>query len=169
VDDAHYPLGMEGHPLPTIAQVLPGLPPAAPNLQTISQAVAPLGGATPSTMVRSQQSNLESDSDPGKLLDSMRQTFQLMEQSLYALLSRTSDSSLNDVRRAFCSSAKGVRKRLVAWQNKHMPSKANGKSSAHEFLVHEPEWWSKGCHAFPGCNVIVREDDWGSIIAFTIG
>lgn len=32
----------------------------------------------------------------------------------------------------------------------------------------EPEWWNSGCHAVPGGNVIVREDDWGSIIAFTL-
>lgn len=32
----------------------------------------------------------------------------------------------------------------------------------------EPEWWQRGYHAVPGANVIVKEDDWGSIIAFTL-
>ncbi|KIY71237.1 hypothetical protein CYLTODRAFT_487452 [Cylindrobasidium torrendii FP15055 ss-10] len=31
-----------------------------------------------------------------------------------------------------------------------------------------PLWWSTNCHVPPSGNVIVREDDWGSIIAFTM-
>ncbi|PPQ69941.1 hypothetical protein CVT24_003691 [Panaeolus cyanescens] len=32
----------------------------------------------------------------------------------------------------------------------------------------EPEWWRPGCHVLPGGNIIVREDDWGSIISHTL-
>ncbi|KAF9005762.1 hypothetical protein BDZ89DRAFT_1079975 [Hymenopellis radicata] len=31
-----------------------------------------------------------------------------------------------------------------------------------------PNWWSKSSHVPPSGNVIVREDDWGSIIAFSM-
>ncbi|KAF8497738.1 hypothetical protein F5888DRAFT_1803202 [Russula emetica] len=34
--------------------------------------------------------------------------------------------------------------------------------------IQEPHWWHSGFHAVPGGNVIVQEEDWGSIIAFTL-
>ncbi|KAJ7826005.1 hypothetical protein B0H14DRAFT_1278453 [Mycena olivaceomarginata] len=68
--------------------------------------------------------------------------------------------------------AKGGEKRLAAWQKKHLvlPGRSKGKKKQLEMAMAapEPEWWGKGCHTAPGCNVIVREDDWGSIIAFTM-
>lgn len=104
--------------------------------------------------------------DSQSKLSQLRHRLQQLEQSLYIQLASTPISSLNDVRRSFLASAKGTEKRLTAWQKKHLNSKValtvqlEGKE--------EPEWWRKGCHAVPGANVIVREDDWGSIIAFTI-
>jgi 1-phosphatidylinositol-3-phosphate 5-kinase len=103
--------------------------------------------------------------DSTQLLSNMRHAFQRAEQDLYTQLARTPITSLNDVRRSFHSAAKGARKRLIAWQDKHL---AKSKARVSKFVVDEPEWWRKGCHAIPGGNVIVREDDWGSIIAFTI-
>ncbi|KAF8497755.1 hypothetical protein F5888DRAFT_1694551 [Russula emetica] len=31
-----------------------------------------------------------------------------------------------------------------------------------------PHWWHSGFHAVPGGNVIVQQEDWDSIIAFTL-
>lgn len=63
------------------------------------------------------------------------------------------------------SAAKGTHKRLNAWQGKHLSSKAQ---YVGELSAVEPEWFGHGCHAVPGGNVIVREDDWGSIISFAL-
>ncbi|KAL0570221.1 hypothetical protein V5O48_011743 [Marasmius crinis-equi] len=139
-------------------------------------------------------SSRESNSDPTHLLSNLRQTFHRTEQSLYTQLSKTASSSLNEVRRSFLSAAKGVERRLGAWQKKHMGlglkvvhlssatndketqkqriqterEKAKKDTSSLSLVVVEPEWWHKSCHVAPGGNVIVKEDDWGSIIAFTL-
>ncbi|KAH7102446.1 hypothetical protein BKA62DRAFT_742949 [Auriculariales sp. MPI-PUGE-AT-0066] len=76
------------------------------------------------------------------------------EQELYSMLRSTPVSSLNDVRRAFSSSARGIIKRLAAWQAKHAPAAAS-----------EPDWWKSGCYAVPGGRVVVRDGEWGSIIS----
>ncbi|KAF9032399.1 hypothetical protein BJ165DRAFT_1410851 [Panaeolus papilionaceus] len=51
--------------------------------------------------------------------------------------------------------------------------KANGTTKSEPMkdnasLSMEPEWWKPGCHVLPGGNIIVRENDWGSIIAYTL-
>jgi 1-phosphatidylinositol-3-phosphate 5-kinase len=104
--------------------------------------------------------------DAEQLLAALRHNFQKIEQSLYTQLAKTPEGSLNDVRRSFLATAKGTQKRLKAWQKKHLgvsKSKVVG-----ELVAEEPEWWGKGCHAVPGANIIVRENDWGSIIAHTL-
>ncbi|KAI0795874.1 hypothetical protein C8Q75DRAFT_744203 [Abortiporus biennis] len=100
------------------------------------------------------------------LLSSLRHAFQRAEQDLYVELARTPEASLNDVRRSFFSAAKGATKRLSAWETKHSAHLPEDGSASHGPI--EPEWWQAGCHAVPGGNVIVRENDWGSIIAFTL-
>ena len=107
------------------------------------------------------------DVDSLQLLAGLRHKFQQTEQELYAELAHTSEKNLNDVRRSFVTAARGATKRLAAWEKKHS-SEAHAGTSAEGFVVPEPEWWKDGCHAVPGGNVIVREDDWGSIIAFTL-
>ncbi|KAL4265488.1 PIPK domain-containing protein [Pleurotus pulmonarius] len=106
--------------------------------------------------------------DPAELLVKLRHTFQRIEQSLYSQLSRSPLSSLNDVRRSFLCASMGASKRLAAWQQKHLPADV-AEAVGSTVLSVEPEWWAKGCHAVPGSNVVVRENDWGSIIAFTLG
>ena len=99
----------------------------------------------------------------------MRHTFQRTEQSLYAQLARTPADTLNDVRRSFLSSALGADRRLQAWQKKHLPKAVKKDSSLAKMdAAAEPEWFKKSCHAAPDSNIIVREEDWGSIIAFTL-
>ncbi|RDB21822.1 hypothetical protein Hypma_010794 [Hypsizygus marmoreus] len=125
-------------------------------------------------------STTQNASQPAVRLSSLRHTFHHTEQSLYAQLARTPASSLNDARRSFIAAAKGAEKRLRAWQRKHLSNASEattstGRSEKENDVVlpetmelEEPEWWGKKCHAVPGSNVIVREDDWGSIISFTL-
>ncbi|KAL1743638.1 hypothetical protein HDZ31DRAFT_83264 [Schizophyllum fasciatum] len=108
------------------------------------------------------------ETPPQDLLLNMRHTFQRTEQSLYAQLARTPADTLNDVRRSFLSSARGADRRLQAWQKKHLPKVAKKGPSLAKVDAAEPEWFRKSCHAAPDSNVIVREEDWGSIIAFTL-
>ncbi|KAF8625461.1 hypothetical protein AX17_006862 [Amanita inopinata Kibby_2008] len=105
------------------------------------------------------------ETDPLLLLSSMRHSFQRTEQSLYTQLSQTSIVSLNNVRRAFLVAGRGAQKRILAWQKKHL-SQQQGLGTELDFP--EPEWWDKKCHALPGGNIIVHEDDWGSLIAFIL-
>lgn len=123
---------------------------------------------------------VEPPADPYKLLSAMRRTIQGTERKLYTQLAQTPVRNLNDVRRSFVAAAQGTSKRLVAWQRKHVPETLKGYSEKARGVIDcvvgglslkskEPEWWKKGCHAVPGGNVIVRENDWGSIIAFTLG
>jgi 1-phosphatidylinositol-3-phosphate 5-kinase len=95
-----------------------------------------------------------------RLLLALRYAFQAQEQALYAELLRTPSSSLNDARRAFRHAARAAQRRLQAWQDKHLPFRA--------LSAPEPSWWAPRCHAVPGGSVLVHEDDWGSIIAFTL-
>jgi 1-phosphatidylinositol-3-phosphate 5-kinase len=71
------------------------------------------------------------------LLASPRHNLQRSEQELYVQLSQIPTSSLNDVRRAFLAAAKGTQKRILAWQKKHLASKA---SLVGELSAEEPEW-----------------------------
>lgn len=95
------------------------------------------------------------------LLDDLRRSFEKTEKDLYNLLIHTPVSSLNDVRRAFASHARGIVKRLAAWQAKHAPAAV----SFDKLKANEPEWWKSGCYAVPGGRVIVRDGEWGSIIS----
>ncbi|KAF5320160.1 hypothetical protein D9611_010357 [Ephemerocybe angulata] len=104
--------------------------------------------------------------DSLKRLVALRDCLQDRVNDLLALLDKTDISTLNDVRRSFLGLAQGTRKRIAAWQKKHLRPKQ--LILAGELDVREPEWWSKGCHPVPGSNIIVREHDWGSIIAFTL-
>ncbi|KAH9943601.1 hypothetical protein B0H21DRAFT_695546 [Amylocystis lapponica] len=113
-------------------------------------------------------SSLSQDGNPILLLSGLRHTFQRTEQTLYAELLKTPLTSLNDVRRSFWTAARGASRRLSAWETKHSQRLPKGSSLIGMPKMIEPEWWKVGCHAVPGGSVIVREDDWGSIIAFTL-
>jgi 1-phosphatidylinositol-3-phosphate 5-kinase len=109
-----------------------------------------------------------SGSDPVELLSGLWEAFQNTERSLYAQLSQTPSSLLNDVRLSFLSAAQGTRRRLHAWQKKHLSKALKGAGAIGELSAPEPEWFKKGYHPVPRGSVIVREEDWGSIIAFTL-
>jgi len=98
----------------------------------------------------------------------MRFAFQRAEQALYDQLGNTPNSTLNNVRREFHSAAQGASRRLVAWEEKHVSKDARPRLAADHEAIKDPRWWHAGYHAVPGGNVIVQEEDWGSIIAFTL-
>ncbi|KAF9456920.1 hypothetical protein BDZ94DRAFT_1326638 [Collybia nuda] len=144
--------------------VLPLSAPVTPPSRYLSDGYFPntptvIPGPPPSTPLETPTNQ------PANRLSSMRHTFQRTEQTLYGQLSRTPAAELNDVRRSFLYAAKGAHKRLEAWQKKHLKSHSR---APQKLAAEEPEWWGKGCHAVPGGNVVVREDDWGSIISFTL-
>ncbi|TBU43722.1 hypothetical protein BD309DRAFT_959936 [Dichomitus squalens] len=144
----------------------------SPASQPGSVSTSALSSPTPtdSVMTSNTSSTITSgDVDSLQLLAGLRYKFQQTEQELYTELAHTSEKNLNDVRRSFVTAARGATKRLAAWEKKHS-SEAHGHPStlSEPPVVPEPEWWKNGCHAVPGGNVIVREDDWGSIIAFTL-
>lgn len=101
-----------------------------------------------------------------KRLAQLRVSFQNTEDTLQRQVQDTPVSSLNDVRRAFRSAARGTSKRLAAWQMKHVPSAP--VDLIKDTTQSDPEWWSGTCHAVPGGRVLVREGEWGSVIAFTL-
>ncbi|KAJ3784336.1 hypothetical protein GGU10DRAFT_388377 [Lentinula aff. detonsa] len=129
-----------------------------------------------------QSTNAGAPADAMQLLSNLRQTFHRIEQTLYTQLAKTRLSSLNEVRRAFLSAARGAERRLLAWQKKHLGSKKERKDTGNnedegrlneldpsdKLRAAEPDWWHPTCHVVPEGNVIIREDDWGSIIAFTL-
>ncbi|EJD38332.1 hypothetical protein AURDEDRAFT_116536 [Auricularia subglabra TFB-10046 SS5] len=117
-----------------------------------------------STTLRSLSSVTQSPSSlqsSAKLLEELSGSFNTTEKDLYALLARTPATSLNDVRRAFASGARGIVKRLAAWQAKHAPAAV----PFDKLKANEPDWWKAGCYAVPGGRVIVRDGEWGSIIS----
>ncbi|KAI0922409.1 hypothetical protein AcV7_005948 [Taiwanofungus camphoratus] len=131
--------------------------------------------AAPSDSRQSSDSTMSSgsssythESNSIHLLSGLRHAFQRTEQNLYSELSRTPTASLNDVRRSFVTAARGASRRLSAWETKHSSQLPKGSALVGMPSMTEPEWWKSGCHAVPGGNVIVREGDWGSIIAFTL-
>ncbi|KAK7007378.1 hypothetical protein R3P38DRAFT_3325358 [Favolaschia claudopus] len=167
--------------------LISGLPPSAPTTPSIQRTAQELfpspprpaamrassDPVTPTPSAPASALASTSSEDSLELLANLRQNFHGAEQVLYTQLGQTPVSALNDVRRAFVAAAKGAEKRLAAWQKKHMILPGRGKSKRNreaqqKMEVSEPEWWGKGCHIGPGCNIIVREDDWGSIIAFTM-
>ena len=44
----------------------------------------------------------------------------------------------------------------------------SGLTQLGKLVAPEPGWWKPGCHAIPGGKVVVREAEWGSVIAFTL-
>ncbi|CAE6458983.1 unnamed protein product [Rhizoctonia solani] len=101
------------------------------------------------------------------LLKSLRAQLSLNERELYDSLSHAGSGALNDVRRQFIMFGRGAVNRIKAWERKHAPE-VQGSGAIREVKSSEPWWWGKDTHVIPGCDIIVREGDLGSIIAFTL-
>ncbi|KAJ3508125.1 hypothetical protein NLJ89_g5924 [Agrocybe chaxingu] len=149
-----------GTTTPTASTPFPlPLPPTTPNSPSFD---TPKDGYTQA----SKAPTIPPKDNSEQLLATLRHNFQRIEQSLYAQLARTPESALNDVRRSFIATGRGTQKRLKAWQAKHLG--AAKTKAVGDLVAQEPEWWGKGCHVVPTGNIIVREHDWGSIIAHTL-
>lgn len=159
-------LPLPPHPpnTPLTPHVPPGSTVAFPFPPKTVQAESPIEVEAP-TQPSNSLITAPSGRDSLQLLSNLRHSFQRTEQVLYTELARTQESCLNDVRRSFHTAAKGATRRLAAWQMKHSP---RSNSTVELSPAIEPSWWSPECHAMPGSNVIVRDNDWGSIIAFTL-
>ena len=150
------------------------LTPSAPPTHSVSvssrssSASPPPHDDTPSQTTSSSRTSESDRADSISRLSGLRHTFQRTEQNLYAELSRTPSATLNDVRRSFITAARGASRRLTAWEAKHSSQMHKSASGPNVHSIDEPEWWKSNCHAVPGGKFIVREDDWGSIIAFTL-
>lgn len=145
------------------ADPLPDVSTPTSKSETSSVTISPTSASeTPSSQ----------STDISILLSNLRHKFQQSEQTLYAKLSQTHDTNLNDVRWSFVTNARGATARMSAWQKKHIAGagKSEGGRAAEDLDINiqEPEWWQSGCYAVPGSRFIVREGEWGSIIAFTL-
>ncbi|KAI8977767.1 hypothetical protein BD414DRAFT_517021 [Trametes punicea] len=179
-DDDSLPTPI-GHPQPppatpsTTPKAAVGSPGSYPFLPitTTPRATDDPGQASASTLTLTappsdRHTSTTDDGDSLRLLTGLRHKFQRAEQELYDELSQTPERNLNDVRRSFITAARGATRRLAAWEKKHGAHLPSGTSLGDAPITPEPEWWKSGCHAVPGGSIIVREDDWGSIIAFTL-
>ncbi|KAF9527482.1 hypothetical protein CPB83DRAFT_856253 [Crepidotus variabilis] len=170
-DDTLESMVMSTTPTPSSPYPLPPIPPTTPHSPQSRANHNDSYFSTPSSVNTvdtdiSATPTVPLNDNSDHLLASLRHNFQRIEQSLYAQLAKTPDNSLNDVRRAFLATGKGTKKRLKAWQDKHLGSSRS--KTLGELIAVEPEWWGKTCYAVPGGNFIVRENDWGSIIAHTL-
>lgn len=178
IDDGYDEDGMETptiRPLPPPGTPITPTPrnhaasnsyPFLPGQVRAPDAASEAPSASTSVLTMNTTASAAEDGDSLHLLAGLRHKFQRTEQELYAELTSTPEKSLNDVRRSFVTAARGATRRLAAWEKKH--STQTPATSTEAPVAPEPEWWKGGCHAVPGGNVIVREDDWGSIIAFTL-
>ncbi|KAG5643166.1 hypothetical protein DXG03_001496 [Asterophora parasitica] len=155
-------------PIPSLPPTSPSTPPRPTNTLSGHSSLfeTPSGAPAPPTPSPAQSHDQE-EPQPSIRLSSLRQTFHRTEQTLYGQLSQTRGAELNDVRRSFMAAARGAEKRLCAWQKKHLDGR-EGSESLKWTGAEEPVWWKNGYHVLPASNIIVREDDWGSVIAFTL-
>lgn len=159
--------------LQTISE-LPPLPPSRPPSSASTSRLTDdddqktiRGPPTPGIQSRRTSSQRPHRVPTSQLLLNLRHSFQQSEQSLYAQLSQTPTTNLNEVRRNFSCISKGARLRLSAWEKKHYKGRTE-QGEVGKLETQEPEWWKPGCHAVPGGKVVVREGEWGSVIAFTL-
>ncbi|CAE6510846.1 unnamed protein product [Rhizoctonia solani] len=101
------------------------------------------------------------------LLKSLRAQLISHERELYDALVHVGPGTFNDVRRQFIMQGRAAVNRIKAWEKKHAPE-VQGSGAIREIKCEEPLWWGKDTHVVQGSDVIIREGDLGSIIAFTL-
>ncbi|KAH9172442.1 hypothetical protein EDB89DRAFT_2095957 [Lactarius sanguifluus] len=141
---------------------------AQPSLSSLATITPTRPGSYPSSDAPVPSDDPIAMESPIHLLMNMRFAFHRAEQALYLQLRDTPNAILNNTRREFHSTAHGASRRLAAWEVKHMSKDARQRLAADREAIQKPQWWHSGYHAVPGGNVIVQEEDWGSIIAFTL-
>ncbi|KAG8942343.1 hypothetical protein FRC04_003795 [Tulasnella sp. 424] len=127
----------------------------------------PIASESETTLATTSSSTTVDDLPVSDLLSTLRQSFQQTEQSLYKALAETPDCHLNDVRRKFRVKSEQAKRKLEKWQANH-GTKPDSDVGPFESGPFEPGWWAPGHHLMPKSRVIVREKDWGSIVAYTL-
>ena len=95
-------------------------------------------------------------------LTSLKDLIETAETSLHHQLNETALENLGDIRRAFIITASDTYQRLQA------STPAGTEKPLSNIVETLPEWWKRDVHCLPNSNVMVRESEWGSIIAFTL-
>lgn len=95
-------------------------------------------------------------------LSNLKDTITNAETALYRQLAQSSLEDLGDVRRAFITSASDTYQRI------QLSTPSGLASELPDILDTLPEWWKPRTHCLPNSSVVVREAEWGSIIAFTL-
>ncbi|KDN36345.1 hypothetical protein RSAG8_10912, partial [Rhizoctonia solani AG-8 WAC10335] len=145
----------------------PPPPPPTQQLQKDSNLATPVPLAPPPTALSAPDPLFPPSAIDRALLQSLRVQLLSHERELYDSLSHVGPGTLNDVRRQFIMHGRGAVNRIKAWEKKHAPE-VMGSSMIREIKCPEPWWWGKDTHVVPGSDVIVKEGDLGSIIAFTL-
>ncbi|CCO33233.1 1-phosphatidylinositol-3-phosphate 5-kinase [Rhizoctonia solani AG-1 IB] len=158
-------------PLSTPVPPPPPPPPPVGQVQKNSNLVlttpAPLVAPPPTALPMTTPPLFPPSAIDRALLKSLRAQLSLNERELYESISRAEPGTLNDIRRHFIMLGRGAVNRIKAWETKHAPE-VQGSGMIRGIKSSEPWWWGKDTHVIPGCDIIVREGDLGSIIAFTL-
>jgi hypothetical protein len=103
-------------------------------------------------------------------LEKLKDRTQNRQQELLQLLQLNPLTHLNDVRRKFRSEASQLKRMIEGWLSKYFKP-LNLASGQHlmQISLQTPEWWDSNCHAVPGSRFVVKDGDWGTIIASTLG
>lgn len=115
--------------------------------------------SSPSSLSAAEQSMAQTTVSS---LASLKDLIANAETALYKQLGRSSLDELGGIRRAFITSASDTYQRLQSG----LPPGLEG--ALPDILPTLPEWWKPRTHCLPNSSVIVRESEWGSIIAFTL-
>ncbi|PBK68105.1 hypothetical protein ARMSODRAFT_1085713 [Armillaria solidipes] len=113
-----------------------------------------------------------------KSISDLRESFHRKEQALYAELGRTPVERLNDVRRRFLKGARGALEELEGRAKVPLTTDKSSVMTVMDdkgtikpeggTISSNPDWWGDKSHVLAGGNVVVREDDWGSVIAWCL-
>ncbi|KAF8309057.1 hypothetical protein DL93DRAFT_2086239 [Clavulina sp. PMI_390] len=131
---------------------------------------------------RDRSSTIKSDSSSGASLSSLRDLITSAEAALYRQLAHSSLEDLGDIRRAFIMSASDTYQRLRTSMPLGLDRSLGGGGIAlatsslsnsvsmvpPDLLGTLPDWWGPKMHCLPKSSVVVREAEWGSIIAFAL-
>jgi 1-phosphatidylinositol-3-phosphate 5-kinase len=103
-------------------------------------------------------------------LEMLKAHVQEKQQVLERMVTIIPPTGLNDVRRKFKSEGKRLKCKIETWLNKYF--KPLNLASGHHLMqinLQPPNWWDSKCHAVPGSRFIVKDGDWGTVIASTLG
>ena len=90
------------------------------------------------------------------------------EQALYSQLRNTPNPALNNVRREFHSAARGAAQAFGCVRGKASVKRRASASCDYHEAIQRASLVALQIHSATERNVVVQEEDWVSIIAFTL-